>query len=418
MITPNYRNCVDPHMARGLTALMIVFAACASASGPQVLHSFGVRLNDGSDLYAGLVMDAAGNLYGAAAEGGTHNAGVVYRLSPGSNGWSETIFYNFRGGTQDGSGPHGTLVFDASGNLYGTTASGGLGSNICNGGCGVVFELTPSSSGPWTETILHRFSGPDGSVAYPGVVLDASGNLFGATTGGGAANLGLVYELAAGTWTQSILHSFTGKPDGNALYATPVLDAAGNVYGVTYYGGAQNRGTVFELSPDGNGTWTETILHNFRGGTDGANPMAALIFDQKGALYGTTIAGGTANYGTAFKLAKNSGGAWTEILLHAFLGVNAQDAGYPNGLVFDSVGDLYGSSSGGGQFNPGTIFELSRNSSGGWSESVLYSFTAGDDGAYPSSTLIIDPAGNLYGTTLWGGPSGDTTGGVAFKYTP
>jgi uncharacterized repeat protein (TIGR03803 family) len=394
--------------------------AAAAVDAPEVLHSFGVSERGGSDLYAGLILDAAGNLYGAAESGGRYGFGIVYKLSPGSGGaWTETVLYSFRGG-HDGASPHATLAWDSAGNLYGTTVSGG-GSTACGGGCGVLFRLTPSSGG-WTEAVLHRFAGgADGLVPYPGVVIDTAGNVYGATTGGGAAGLGTVYELtpsSGGAWTHSVLHSFTGTPDGSTLYATPVLDSAGNLYGTTYKGGTYNKGTVFTITPAAGGGWTERVLYSFKGGSDGVNPMAPVTFDQNGDLYGTTEAGGTANCGIAYRLTPNQTGAWNESVLHTFLGVTAQDGENPNGLIFDTHGNLFGTSLGGGVDNPGTIFELSPIPDGSWTETVLYSFTAGLDGAYPSAGLVMDAAGNLYGTTLWGGPSGDTTGGVAFEYTP
>jgi len=388
----------------------------AAAGVPKVLHSFGIG-RGGNNLYGGLILDAAGNLYGVAESGGRYGQGVVFELSPGSGGgWTETVLYSFRGG-QDGASPHATLAWDVAGNLYGTTVSGG--GTACGRGCGVVFRLTPAG-GEWTESVLHQFmGGADGQVPYPGVAVDAAGKVYGGTTGGGAGGLGTVYRLApnsAGGWDYTVLHSFTGRPDGATLYATPVLDAAGNVYGTTYAGGAHNQGAVFAITPAANGGWMEHILYGFQGGADGANPMAPVTFGQHGTLYGTTEAGGSANCGTAYRLARDQAGAWHETLLHAFLGILAQDGENPNGLILDAHGNLYGTSLGGGVDNPGTIFELSPNPDGSWTETVLYSFTGGLDGAYPSAGLAMDAAGNFYGTTLWGGPSGDTTGGVAFEY--
>ncbi len=395
-------------------------AVAIAADTPKVLHSFGSNgARGGSDLYAGLTLDAAGNLYGAAESGGRYGFGIVFELSTDSSGaWHETILYSFKG-HQDGANPHATLVWDRAGNLYGTTANGG--GTACGRGCGTVFMLSPSA-GAWTETVLYRFTGPaDGEVAYAGVVVDAAGNVYGATLGGGASTFGTIYRLTPGpsnVWQHTILHSFAGKPDGASLYATPTLDDFGNLYGVTEQGGAYNKGTVFMIAAAASSAPVEHILYNFKGGADGASPMAPLTFDQSGNLYGTTDAGGSANCGTAFRLSPSQSGAWTETILHTFLGVTAQDGENPNGLIFDTHGNLYGTSVGGGTDNPGTIFELSPMPDGSWKETVLYSFLAGLDGAYPSNGLAIDSAGNLYGTTLWGGPSGDTTGGVAFQYIP
>jgi uncharacterized repeat protein (TIGR03803 family) len=277
-----------------------------------------------------------------------------------------------------------------------------------------------SAAANWQETVLYRFAGAaDGAIPYPGVVMDPGGILYGGTNGGGASGAGVLYSLAPSStgWQYSVIHTFQGRPDGSAPYATPVLDTAGNLYGTTNSGGSRDKGIVYKLAPQPDGSWTEQVIHNFAGGADGANPLSGLIFDQHGDLYGTTTLGGTANCGTAFKLVPNSSGGWTEHLLHTFLGVTAQDGENPNGLVFDAHGNLYGTSTGGGVDNPGTIFKLRPVSGGGWQETVLYSFTGGLDGAYPSAGPVLDAAGNIFGTTLWGGPSGGTTGGVAFEFT-
>ena len=405
---------------RTLCLAAAVAGAAAASSGEVVLHAFGVSAGDGSSLYGSLIFDKSGDLYGTAEFGGAHGSGVVYRLTPSSGGqWTETILYSFKGGAQDGATPHDALVMDSAGNLYGTTTAGGGGK--CRGGCGTVFQLSPTTSGPWTETVLCRFSGgADGSVPYAGLTRDALGNLNGATSGGGANGAGGIYKLASsgGVWTETVLHSFTGTPDGSAPYVTPVFDNAGNLYGTTYSGGAAGKGTVYELSPQANGTWTETVLHSFHGSADGSDLFEPLVLDAAGNLYGAAETGGSANCGVAFKLARNSSGAWKLTILHTFLGINGQDGENPNSLIFDAAGNLWGTSVGGGLYNPGTIFKMTPQSSDAWTETVLYSFTGGNDGAYPSVGLVMDKAGHLFGTTLWGGPAGDTTGGVAFEYVP
>jgi uncharacterized repeat protein (TIGR03803 family) len=398
-------------------AFLASIGAANAANTPRTLHAF--NFNDGSSLYSSLARDTAGNLYGTTVDGGTHDAGVVYELSPlGGGKWKTTILYNFKGGSQDGSGTHATPVFDAAGNLYGATPSGGLTSHACGGGCGVVFKLSPpQNGGSWTETILYKFSGgTDGGVSYAGVTLDSAGNLYGATTTGGSGGAGTVYELTPASkdgWQQTVLYSFNGT-DGSTPYSTPVFDQTGGLYGTTYEGGANNHGTVYQLIQQ-SGAWTHQVLCSFKGGNDGDEPFAGVTFDRAGNIYGTTAEGGTANVGTAFKLTKANG--WKKTILHQFLGLSAHDGANPNGLVFDQEGNLYGSTVGGGEFNPGTIFRLTHTSSG-WQETVLYSFTGGLDGAYPSAGLTIDAAGHLFGTTLWGGPAGDTIGGVAFEFTP
>ena len=401
---------------------LVMGTSAGAAHIPKTLHAFTPygRSNDGSSLYSSLTLDAEGNVYGTTVEGGTHNAGIVYELSPTESGpWKETVLYNFKGGSQDGANPHATLVFDNAGNMYGTTLSGGLNPRVCNGGCGVIFKLAPpTGEGKWTETVLYEFTGgADGGTAYAGVILDSASNLYGTTLAGGSKGFGTVYELTpafGGGWQETVLHNFGGTPDGVAAYATPVFDSAGNLYGTTYEGGAHNQGMVYQLTKQGS-AWVEHILYSFKGGNDGDEPFAGVIFDQAGNIYGTTSAGGSANCGTAFELLAGSG--WKEVILHTFLGLNGGDGAIPNGLTFDRSGNLYGTTVGGGQFNPGTVFRLSRKSRG-WKETVLYSFTGGNDGAYPSAALTMDAVGNLYGTTLWGGPAGDTIGGVAFEFIP
>jgi uncharacterized repeat protein (TIGR03803 family) len=398
--------------------LSLIFAATTwAANVPKTLHDFAVKLGDGSSAYSSLPMDASGNLYGTTVSGGAHNQGIVFELSPTASGpWREKILYSFKGG-QDGADPHPGVILDTAGNLYGATVEGGISSRKCSRGCGVIYKLT-ETGGQWTESVLHQFNGTtDGGTAYAGLTFDAAGNLYGATQQGGAKGFGTVFELTnvSGSWQEIVLYNFGGKPDGAAAYGTPAFDSAGNLYGTTYAGGANNQGTVYQLTKQSSGAWTEQILHNFAGGADGAQPFAGVIFDQAGNLYGTTSAGGSASSGTAFELVAASG--WSETILHTFLGLNAGDGSIPNGLIFDPSGNLYGTTVGGGQFNPGTIFKLTPNA-GSWQETVLYSFTGGDDGAYPSAALTMDPAGNLYGTTLWGGPAGDTVGGVAFQFVP
>jgi len=401
--------------------LLALAAAAPAATGLKVIHAFGISQQGGSDLYGALLMDSAGNLYGTAESGGAHGAGVVYKLTRQSGGgWAESVLYSFKGGSQDGATPHDALVMDADGNLYGTTSAGGGCSRT---GCGIVFELSPTAGGPWTETVLHRFAGgtADGSTPYSGVILDHAGNLYGTANSGGASNAGLAYELSpngTSTWTETILHNFNGSPDGAAPFASLVFDTVGNLYGTTYKGGSANQGTVFELTPQAGGTWTAAVLHSFHGAADGSDLFENVILDAAGNIYGSAESGGSANCGVSFKLSPDGTGGWTETILHTFLGVGAQDGENPNALILDSAGDLYGTTVGGGVDNPGTIFKLTPQAGGEWAETVLYSFTGKNDGAYPSVPLITDKADHLYGTTLWGGPAGDTVGGLAFEFTP
>jgi uncharacterized repeat protein (TIGR03803 family) len=405
-------------MRKTILLALILTVGVSAATAPKTLHAFAVGSQlGGSSLYASLLMDAAGNLYGTAEFGGAYNHGVVFRLSPKTGGWTETVLHSFRGGSTDGETPHASVVMDIAGSLYGTTIEGGSGH--CSGGCGIVFRLEPTASGPWMETVLHQFAGgTDASEPYSGLVFDAAGNLYGATTAGGAGGQGAVYKLTPagdGTWNESVIYSFEGSPDGASAWGVPVFDSSGNLYGTTNGGGAKNLGTIYELTPSAGGGWTEQVLHSFHGASDGSDIFEGLTLDAAGNLYGAAETGGSAGCGVAFELSRNASGGWTETILHTFLGIDAQDGENPNALIFDPAGNIYGTTVGGGTDNPGTIFKLAA---GAGTETILYNFTGGNDGAYPSAPLIMDAAGNLFGTTLWGGPAGDTVGGVAFEFTP
>ena len=417
----------------------------------QVLYAFQGG-NDGSGPSSSLIFDSAGNLYGTTPGGGGGSCacGTVFELSPSSNGtWSETVLYRFQGGS-DGSLPSSGLIFDKAGNLYGTTVGGGGTADA-----GTVYELSPNGSGGWTESVLYSFQGSPDGAGPAGVVFDTSGNLFGTTGQGGNGGCdhdqsdacGTVFELSpngGGGWTEKILYSFSPGGDVNTTDGwSPTLgltfDGSGNLYGTTasggtgvncdgYVGGGGGCGTAFELIPNG-GVWTETVLYSFGDGTDGSSPNGGLIFDQSGNLYGTARGGGnTASSGTVFELSPNGSGGWTETTLYEFQG--GTDGSDPfAGLIFDSTGNLYGSTYSGGNTNCpvgetvgcGTVFELSPNGSGSWTETRLYSFAGGNDGQAPSSPVIFDQAGHLYGTTLQGGGAtgcGNTFGcGTAFEVT-
>jgi uncharacterized repeat protein (TIGR03803 family) len=263
-----------------------------------ILHSFGFNKR-GCCPWAGVTMDGAARLYGTAS--------VAFELSPGSDGWKEIVLHTFGDEGNDGYDPYAGLILDAAGNLYGTTQHGG-GSKNCDGGCGTVFELSPTSGGKWKEHILHRF-GSSGDGAFPGVgalVLDSAGNVYGTTQIGGPAGYGTVFKLARtanGGWEETILHSFADDSNGGYVAAGVVFDPAGNLYGTTGGGGDPNCGcgVVYELSPGSDGKWTYKLLHTFIG-SDGAGPGANLILDDKGNLYGTTVTGGAGGYGVAFEL--------------------------------------------------------------------------------------------------------------------
>jgi uncharacterized repeat protein (TIGR03803 family) len=272
------------------------------------LHSFGYGGDGAYPGYAGVIMDAAGNLYGVTGYGGIYGYGIVFELSPrAGGGWTETVLHSFGNG-DDGSWPQGGLTVDSAGNLYGTTFWGGIYRHCTggNGGCGTVFELSPSPGGGWTETVVHSFNGVDGWGPRSTLILDADGNLYGTTEAGGvnpcageSAGCGTVFELSpspGGGWTETVLHTF-GHPatDGSQPWTGVTMDAAGNLYGATLDGGVYGYGTVFEMSPREGGGWTETVLHSFNG-TDGLSPYGLPITDQADNLYGTTYGGGSSTF--------------------------------------------------------------------------------------------------------------------------
>jgi uncharacterized repeat protein (TIGR03803 family) len=248
-----------------------------------VLHSFDPNGKDGLIPEAGVIFDAQGNLYGTTAAGALLGWGTVFELTPKEDGhWSERVLYWFRGG-YDGRQPHSGLIFDGAGNLYGTTSGGGAFRE------GTVFKLTPNQGGAWTESVLHSFDGEDGDDPEAGLIFDAAGNLYGTTAYGGAYFWGTAFTLAPTAkdgWKESVLYAFNFN-DGRNPVASLILDAAGNLYGTTADGGRNGFGTVFKLTPTSRGRWSKLVLHSFRN-HPGALPFGSLIFDAKGNLYGTT----------------------------------------------------------------------------------------------------------------------------------
>jgi uncharacterized repeat protein (TIGR03803 family) len=365
-------------------------------------------------------MDSSGNLYGTTFGGGASGYGTVFELSPAASGtWTEKFLYSFKGGSYDGLFPFAGLIMDSSGNLYGTTQGGGAS------GWGTVFELSPR--GTWNETILYSFSGGnDGATPAAGLIMDSNGNLYGTTVEGGASRNGTVFELsppttADGPWNETVLHAFKGGNDGAAPYAGLIMDSSGNLYGTTGGGGASGWGTVFELSPPTFGPlsrpWNETVLYAFKGGNDGVDPLGGLIMDSQGNLYGTTSGGRALGYGTVFELIQIPGvpGAWNETILYAFSGGN--DGANPGAGLVMAQGNLYGTTAGGGASGYGTVFELTSRP--GWTETVLHAFSGGD-GATPNAGLTTDSKGYFYGTTFGGGPtvSAGTVFGLRVIPTP
>jgi uncharacterized repeat protein (TIGR03803 family) len=305
--------------------------------------------------------------------------------------------------------PDSALIFDGLGNLYGTTSTGGTPTSVCPDGCGVVFELTKDEHGNWTQKVLYSFLGqPDAQGPQGGLIFDGAGNLYGTTTSGGSNGGGTVFELMPqpdGTWVESVLYSFYDSPiDGIEPFGSLIWDAVGNLYGTTSSGGTSGVGTVFELAPV-SGVWTEKVLYSFQGGIDGESPRAGLVMNQAGNLYGTTSAGGGSCYphacGTVFELKSITGG-WKEIIL---LTGSAHGETPLGALIFDRSGNLFGTSEYGGSHDAGIVFELTQLSDGKWRGKTIHSFDpAVGDGALPMDPMSFDVAGNLYGTTWAGGP--------------
>jgi uncharacterized repeat protein (TIGR03803 family) len=400
-------------LAAAIIAVTVLGAATRSAAQQErTLYSFDGT--DGSTPSGGVTFDAAGNLYGTTQSGGAYGGGTVFELTPKAGGiWTGKTLHNFGNGT-DGAFLQSSLILDAAGNLYGTTDAGGAY------GDGTVFELSPKAGGGWAEKVLHNFNGTDGEHSDASLIFDAAGNLYSTTYEGGAYGGGTVFELtpkAGGGWVEKVLHNFGSGPDGAQPQTGLIFDAAGNLYSTTYNGGANGEGTVFELMPKAGGGSTEKVLYSFEGGTDGINPIGELIFDAAGNLYGTTYWGGTHAYGTVFELTPNAGGGWTEKSLHGFPNNFGTEGSNPvAGVILDAAGNLYGTTNYGGGASPGngTVFELRPTAGGSWEFGLLHSFDGTDGSSSSYVSLIVDAAGNLYDTTGGGGAYG---GGTVFEIT-
>src|ERR1700728_3415081 len=353
-----------------------------------------------------------------------------------------TTLYNFPGGGSGSFLEAGLVLNSTTGVLYGTTADGGAY------GWGTVYQLAPGAGGTWTPTVLYSFNPinkpGDGAGPQASLVLGGSGVLYGTTTYGGSSDDGTVFSLSpggGGTWTETVLHSFTGSATGGTDGAEPeaglVMNSKGVLYGTTYAGGTSGYGTVFQLTPSVGGTWTEKVLYNFTGLTDGGNPVAGLVQATTQTLYGTTYTGGSASsgvpgsgYGTVFQLVpKAGGGAWTQSVIYSF--TNSTDGSSPesgltihytktNTVLYGSAfwaGSSTGCPLGGYPAGCGTIFSLTSPATTGasWTFATLYAFTGvGPDGAHPSQTLFLNTSGGLYGTTFSGGSTTDGCFGPSY----
>ena len=348
-----------------------VFELSPPAAGKKkwtqtVLYRFRENVRDGIFPDSSVVLDKDGNLYGTTSEGGVNDAGTVFELvrpAAGMSAWQHVVLHRFTGGT-DGGTPHGTLVFGPDGALYGAAGYGGAS------GGGLIYRFSQNGEGKWKENILYNFSGSgaDGGYPYCTPIFDAAGNIYGTTLNGGNTGNGVVFELsppAAGKkiWTETVLHSFDDASDGVEPRMGVIMDASGNLYGTTESGGSIGYGAVFEVSPPANGAraWTENVIYSFGFSPDGGSPAySGLVFDPAGNLYGTTQTGGTAHNGVVFELSPPSNGntSWTESVLHTFQ--EAPDGASPeSGLLLATDGTLYGTTLFGGDADDsGTVFSI------------------------------------------------------------
>jgi uncharacterized repeat protein (TIGR03803 family) len=367
--------------ALALVVMLVLGIGIAQSAGAQtfsVLYNF-TGSSDGGYPYGYLVRDNAGNLYGTTEAYGASGAGTVFRVSKTGK---ETVLYAFTGGS-DGANPFAGLLRDTAGNLYGTTAYGGTY------GVGTVFKVSKTGK----ETVLHSFAGgtADGCYPFGGLLQDAAGNLYGTTEVCGASGVGTVFKLSK-AGKETILHSFAGgTSDGEyPSFTNLLMDTEGNFYGIAEQGGTYNVGVVYRLGKGGK----LTVLHSFGGTNDGCDVFGTPAMDSLGNLYGTANACGSAHVGVVWKVGKNG----KETVLHTFAGGSSDGAEPIAGLIMDAAGNLYGDTYQGGSANLGTVYKLNKKGT----LTLLHTFT-GSDGSYPYSGLVRDAAGNLYGTTLYGG---------------
>lgn len=415
-------------------AAVVGLSQAAEAATLKTLFNF--NGTNGAYPYAAVVMDRSGNLYGTTPNGGSSTAcgsrgcGTVFKLTPplpGTTAWTRKTLIDFD--RTSGTSPYDHLVIDRSGNLYGTTFAGGTTDQ------GTVFRLTPPAAGKtaWTRKTLVSFNSTNGAFPFGGLSIDGSGNLYGTTSMDGLSNYGTVFQLTPPTaarpaWTVKTLVNFNGT-NGAAPYAGVIMDGSGNLYGTTPNGGTSQYGVVFQLTPPaaGRSVWSRKTLINGNW-TVGAAPYGELIMDKSGILYGTMSGGGLHGYGTVFELTPPAAGktTWTRKTLVNF---NLTNGAYPHaGLTMDAAGNLYGTTAAGGasgacgDLRCGTVFKLTPPVAGKttWTFKTLVDFNL-TDGAAPVAALIMDGAGNLYGTTSSGGlPRGcEGSGcGTVFKLIP
>ncbi|MGB8886315.1 MAG: choice-of-anchor tandem repeat GloVer-containing protein [Candidatus Korobacteraceae bacterium] len=416
-----------------VTAMAIVGVPAAQAQTFTVIHSFGGH--DGYVPSAGLTMDHAGNFYGTTRNGGSFDngpfcsvyaqigCGTVFKLIRHGADWQLSPLFLFDG--PDGAYPTTPVTIAPSGIVFGTTSVGGMCTSSPYG-CGTLLNLSPPVRNPpsiiysWTELLLHDFSGNNDGGPLPGALIfdNSGGNLYGTSYWGGPTQSGLVFEFTpsgGGNWTENVLYTFQGAGDGSGPQDVVADAGFDHLFGVTGLGGndgcdRNGCGTIYELTRSGSG-WTKTTLHIFTDGSDGAWPAGAPVMDSAGNLYGADP-GAFVSTGTVWEMSPSQGG-WTFTVLYTFTG--CPNCGPFSGVTMDAAGNLYGTTFNGGAFGQGNIFQLSP-SGGSWTYTDLHDFTGGADGGAPKGKLTIDANGNVYGTTTHGGTDG--VNGVIWEITP
>ncbi len=378
-------------------ATVTIALSVISPSPAQAAPSERVLYNFTNPPQGPLALDRQGNVYGTTYNGGNSTAcqsyggcGTVFELTLHNGAWIESTLYSFQGGTSDGASPYSGVILDAAGNLYGTTPYGG------SLGCGTVFEVTPSN-GAWTESIIHNFqnSGGDGCFPVVGVALDPSGNLYGVAATGGVNFGGIVFELTPsnGGWTETVLYSFINDgelPNGVVMHG-------GTLFGTTNYGGLYSQGSVFKLKKLGSG-WVITTIHSFTGADGGVDPYTGVTFDKSGNLYGTTASGGDYDVGTVYQLTPAIG-EWGFTVLHSFSGAPADGARPYPCVTIDATGDLYGTTGFGGTFDYGTVYKLAPSSGAWTLTLLHNFTGGNDGGNPYLSGVKLGSGGSLFGST-------------------
>jgi uncharacterized repeat protein (TIGR03803 family) len=396
----------------GIFAVIFALALTAWASTEKVLWNFKGG-SDGSEPWSNyFISDAKGNLYAATAAGGTYSAGTVFMLSPAGK---ETVLYEFKGSNGDGAYPHGRLAFDADGEIYGTTQGGGTN------GTGTVYRLSPKSGGGWTEKVIYTFSatGADGTAPSAGMTIAADGTMYSTTPDGGAYGAGTVFSLKKTSkgWKQTVIQNLNGSSTGGFPYEGLLMDTAGNLYGAAPTGGTSGQGVIYRLSLTKKG-WVDTVLYSFTGQNgDGAGLYwIDLISDKSGNIYGATSFGGTNGTGTVWELVySETKKTYSESILYEFGASGSGDGNNPyGGLAMDTKGNLYGTTLYGGPSNIGTFYKLTKQGKT-WKETILHSFVGANDGNEPTGNPYIDATGRLYGMTQTGGKSNL---GIVYRITP